>query len=421
MPGANGDDTPFCPDVGVVFLVPDHWRSLPQLRHQVAIRLARYFRVLWVDAIPTGTGRFIDDQQPAAERPDFSADGLIVRSPRLGHKLLHRVKPLRPMALRSRVRDAVRTLRLAGVSRVVLYVWRPGFADFVDEVEHDFLLYHVDDEYSFSESERPMSAGERKLLAAADCVFVHSPRLLELKGACNPNTVFLPNGVDYLPFSSPVPEHPELAAIPRPRLGYAGVVKSQLDLDLLLALARVRPDWSLVLVGPLGNTNDKAATLAALQALPNVYLLGRKPLADLPAYVQHFDVGIMPYAINAYTSCIYPLKLHEYLAAGIPVVSTPIRSALDFSGILGIAADVDGWCQAVEAALAGSAHDTGGREMRQQLARQHDWSHIVARIAVEIGKLLGGDVERDGVRLDEVARRPFDAADLAQYSRPPPG
>src|SRR5690606_34370889 len=171
----------------------------------------------------------------------------------------------------------------------------------------------------------------------ADDVIVHSARLFEKKSGINPATFLVPNGVDYDAFATRRDEPPDLAAIARPRIGYAGVIKMQLDLALLDALAAARPDLSFVLVGPVGNVEGKARELESLRARPNVHFLGRKPVEDLGAYTQHFDACLMCYEVNAYTHCIYPLKMHEYLASGRPTISSPIRSVLEHADVVRVA------------------------------------------------------------------------------------
>src|SRR5262249_15798905 len=150
------------------------------------------------------------------------------------------------------------------------------------------------------------------LIKAVDQVIVHSPALMHKKGQLNPHTSLIPNGVDFELFSHLHAEPDDMATIPRPRVGYAGVIKRHLDLPLLLRLARARPTYSFVLVGPITNIAGKEAEWAELTQLGNVHYLGGKTFAQLPAYIQHFDVCLMCYEVNAYTQYIYPMKLNEY-------------------------------------------------------------------------------------------------------------
>ncbi|HKE92694.1 MAG TPA: glycosyltransferase, partial [Povalibacter sp.] len=283
-------------------------------------------------------------------------------------------------SLRSRLSLARKRLLARGATHIALYIWRDEFAAALDHVAHDFVCYHIDDEYSFSDKERPNSPRELQLLHRANQVIVHSPALFSKKGGINPNTTLIPNGVDYRLFSTPHVEPADLAAVPHPRIGYAGVIKRQLDFDLLLRLARARPQWSLVLVGPVTNVEGKELPLAALRQLPNVHFLGNKPAAELPGYIQHFDVCLMCYDVNDYTRYIYPLKLHEYLASGRPTVSSPIDAMRNFSHIVTIANDEAEWLAAIEHGLNETDRDAAAAA-RKAVARANDWDTLVERIA----------------------------------------
>src|SRR5205823_2222442 len=206
-----------------------------------------------------------------------------------------------------------------------------------------------------------------------DQVFTHSPALLEKKGKLNPQTAFVPNGVDYRSYAAPYSEPVDLQPIPQPRIGYVGRIKRQLDLALLTQLAQRHSGWSFVLVGPQDGMGDRAGVLQQLAQLPNVYLLGGKPVSVLPAYTQYLDVCMLCYEVNDYTKFIYPLKLHEYLASGRPVVGSSIRSLQDFAHVIRLARTPDEWSQALQASLAPAACSAEQVEARRYVARQHDW------------------------------------------------
>ena len=188
------------------------------------------------------------------------------------------------------------------------------------------VCYHIDDEYSFSEVEAPLNDQELQLIRRADQVIVHSPALFERKGHLSPRTAMMPNGVDYAAYSRLAPDPDDLAPIPHPRIGYTGTIKRQLNWDLLLTLVARHPEWSFVFVGPVNPHPDIDVAIKEMARRPNVHFLGFKTVEKLSAYPQHFDTCIMPYLANDYTKYIYPLKLHEYLASGTPVVGTRIRS-----------------------------------------------------------------------------------------------
>ena len=122
---------------------------------------------------------------------------------------------------------------------------------------------------------------------------------------------------------------------------------------------------------------------------PNVHFLGGKPTERLGAYPQNFDVCIMPYHLDDYTKYIYPLKLHEYLAGGRPVVSSPICSVMDFSDIVATASSVEDWSKAVQNALSKGENTPEKVAQRQKVAEQHDWDVLARRVAQVILARLG--------------------------------
>jgi glycosyltransferase involved in cell wall biosynthesis len=213
--------------------------------------------------------------------------------------------------------------------------------------------------------------------------------LLEKKSTRDHRTAFVPNGVDYAAYATERPEPDDLRGIPHPRIGYVGMIKQQLDFRLLHALAEQHPAWHFVLVGPDGSLGDQAPLRASLAQRANVAFLGGKPLAALPAYTQHLDVCLMCYRVNDYTKFIYPLKLHEYLAAGRPTVGAPIRALRDFAHVVEIAQTPAEWSAAITRSLELEASTPERTEARRAAARPHDWDHLVARIARLLTEKLG--------------------------------
>jgi glycosyltransferase involved in cell wall biosynthesis len=143
------------------------------------------------------------------------------------------------------------------------------------------------------------------------------------------------------------------------------------------------------LVGPLRQHEELTALIQQLSQMPNVYLLGGKPVDVLPAYVQHMDVCMLCYEVNDYTKFIYPLKLHEYLASGRPVVGAPIRSLQDFAHIIRLARTTDEWSTALNDMLAPSMNSAAQLEARRRIAREYDWNILVERIAGTLCGRLG--------------------------------
>ncbi len=371
---------PLYPEVGVIGLVPDRWTPQWQPRHFVLSRLTEYFQVVWMDFPHRLRGSVRSRRSYPTGCPKTPAAMQIYR-PEFWLPMIGRPRWLADFTSRQRLRQASNLLRARGCSKLVLYVWRPEFADALQQGNWDLSVYHIDDEYSFSPTETAISGAERNLLESAGQVFIHSPALLEKKGKFNLNTEFVPNGVDYHAYATPVAEPADLQDIPYPRIGYVGHLKQMLDWPLLLELSARQPRWSFVFVGPAKRHHELAAALKQMSRNPNVYFLGGKDTEQLGAYPQYFDVCIMPYKMDDYTKYIYPLKMHEYLASGRPVVSSPIPSVESFRHVLGTATNLEQWCQAIGHALGEKENALARRQQRQAVAREHDWDKLVFRIA----------------------------------------
>lgn len=390
------DDDPLgalaMPEVGVIGLVPDEWGWPWMARQQILTRLCRYFRVVWVDPPRGWREQWLPQEQqaPAArvEHPE-EYPGFTVYRPGKWLPQLYRPHALADFTAARRLKNAVGLLSEQGCKKIILYLWRPQFANALRFVKHDLSCYHIDDEYSFSEAEVPNGSEEMALIEQADEVIIHSEGLMEKKGGINPNTRLVPNGVDFDLFATPDQEPQDIQPIPHPRIGYVGMIKKQLDFDMLLKLARRHPEWSFVMVGARGYLGEETPTVDALSQLPNVWFLGKKSVRELPAYVQHLDVCTMCYKIDDYTKYIYPLKLHEYLASGRPVVATPIRSLQAFSGVIELADTEDEWSQAISKALANHEQSAQRIDERRRVAKQHDWDLIAFRVAEMFCERLG--------------------------------
>jgi glycosyltransferase involved in cell wall biosynthesis len=292
-----------------------------------------------------------------------------------------------------RLRRARRVLVARGCRRIVLSIRRPELVHALDTVPHDLSCYHVDDEYSFSPTEQPISPAEVELLSRVDRVFMLSEAMVERKGHLNPTTLQIPHGVDHAAYSRPCPEPDDLRSIPRPRIGYTGFVKHQLDWDLVEELARRHPTWSFVFVGALSPQPGLAERIAAVARLENVRFLGSKDAGEIARYPQHFDVAIMPYRDDAYTRYIRPAKVPEYLAAGTPCVGTRIRPLEDFADVVRLATGPDEWSRRIAEALAEEPSDGELAERRRALALRFDWSHVVPTLAASIAEGLGESLD----------------------------
>ena len=402
----SGLSSPLMPEVGVLALVPDIWHWQWQPRHHVMSRLARYFNVVWMNPAEPWRRSLTLRNFLARKSEDmpFANRGFVVHNSSPFLPRFYSPDALAKALWRQRIKNARNILLKKGASKIVLYLWRPEFAGVLD-LQPDLACYHIDDEYSFSDVDQPIDPVEAALIKKVGQVFIHSPKLLEKKGKINPHTAFIPNGVDFALYADVRPEPADLARIPRPRIGYTGHLKRQLDWPLLLDLAKKHAQWSFVFVGPQNPHPEINAWIQQLAALGNVFFLGSKTVQELGGYPQHFDVCVMPYKRDDYTKYIYPLKLHEYLASGRPVVGTPIASLESFGDLILLPSNAEEWSGALSQALDGSANSAEQRSRRQNLAKQHDWEVLVWQVAGLIADRLGPQVSEELRRRSEARRK----------------
>jgi len=382
---------PLFPKIGVVAFVPEEWGGPWLSRHQVLTRLSKYFQVVWAEPPRRWKELVLGSQKPVnrSHRLEAFPEGFVLYQPERWLPWLGRPAWLASWTAAERGRRAAALLHRRGCQTIIFYLWRPYFNHVLDSGSYDLSCYHIVDEYSFSPTEQPITNQEIQLIKRVDQVFIHSPALLERKGHFNAHTLFVPNGVNYRAFSAPQAEPADLAGIPHPRFGYVGIIKTQLDFQLLLQLASRHVEWSFVFVGPRGNLGADAPLVDRFSELPNVHFLGHKPIEVACAYPQHMDVCLLPYKANDYTKYIYPLKLHEYLAGGKPIVGTSIRSLLDFAHVIKLASTQEEWSRALTESLAPDAVSIDQLEKRRSIARKVDWETLVHKIAASLCHQLG--------------------------------
>ncbi|MEO8700229.1 MAG: NAD-dependent epimerase/dehydratase family protein [Kofleriaceae bacterium] len=283
------------------------------------------------------------------------------------------------------LRAYIRALRLRlGIDAFQLWTFLPTVADYC-ELGQDLTVYYCVDEWSmFGYLDREATvAAERQLLAKTDAVFAINTALADAKRAVVPDTFVSPHGVDHALFAralDPATAIPaDLAAIPGPRIGFYGTLREWVDLELVAQVARTRPDWSIVLIG------QQLSDVSAVTGLANVHLLGQKRHDELPAYCKGFDVGIIPYRIDERMAFVNPLKLREYLSAGLPVVSTPVPEVERYAHVCHVAGDADGFVAAIERALA----ETGpaDRATRSHAMRSETWEARVADVVRRVDEV----------------------------------
>ena len=236
----------------------------------------------------------------------------------------------------------------------VLWYYTPMAVAFTRHLEPLATVYDCMDELShFTGAPPELREREQALFERADLVFTGGPSLYEAKRELHGSVHLFPSAVDAEHFKrarTELPEPCDQAEIPRPRLGFYGVIDERMDFPLLDAVARARRDWHIVIVGPSVPKFDPNN----LAREPNIHYLGGKAYESLPAYLAGWDVALIPFARNDATRFISPTKTPEYLAAGKPVVSTPIRDVVHpygEHGFVRIAETPDEFVAAVEEAL----------------------------------------------------------------------
>jgi glycosyltransferase involved in cell wall biosynthesis len=281
------------------------------------------------------------------------------------------------------LRHVRRWLRGTGFHEPIFWTFLPTplALDLIEALHPALTVYYcADDLRETSPGARPIVTSETRLLREADLVFVTADRLRARAAAVRSQVDVFPFGVDLELFERARADHAppplDIASLPRPLIGFVGEVKRWIDQSLLVELATRLPHASFVLVGPIGIDPSRLARC------PNVHLLGSRPHAEVPRYLKAFDVAIIPYRLVNMTAAIYPAKLNEYLAMGLPVVSTPIAELVRFNAahddLLALAGTPDAFAAAIGEALGRRTPDAIAR--RVAVARSNAWAPRIARM-----------------------------------------
>jgi glycosyltransferase involved in cell wall biosynthesis len=239
----------------------------------------------------------------------------------------------------------------------VVWTYHPYMLDSIATLKRGPLVYHcVDDIAAIPGVDvDAFRNAQQALLGQCEAVFTTAMSLKEVCLPFNRNTHFFGNVVDDAHFGEARADGPlpaELAAIPEPRLVYHGVLSDfKVDFPLLMQTAQARPQWQWVIIGE-EREGQRSELLAQLARLPNVHLLGYRSYRSLPQYLRGMQVGVLPTLLNEYTRSMFPMKFYEYLAAGLPVVSTPLDFAREPRAGLEVGGDANAFIGAIEKQLA---------------------------------------------------------------------
>ena len=380
--------------VDILYFAGGEWNVYPPRGYDLMrVFASRGTRVLWVD--PGAT------RLPQVALSDLARIGTRIRRVLAGTRAdvenIHVCSPLsvpydsnphvRRVNLLLQGRKLKKALAGLGIRRPLVWSTTPLIIELIESLNARLFVYDIQDEYTIfpGMDHELISRCEARALAACDGVFVVSERLREIKQPASPVQVhLLRNGVDFDLFrSARSPETevaPEMRVFKGPVAGYVGNVYDRLDQDLVAHTADRLPAWSFVFVGLV------RCSVERLARLKNVHLLGIKRPERLPGFMKAFHAGIIPHKVDAFTVCQNPVKLYEYLAAGLPVVSTGLPELEDYRDLVRTADTPEDFAAALEAARG----DDLPRRVaaRQKVAMENRWTRRAEEAALHIRSLL---------------------------------
>ncbi len=366
------------------------WHNDPTSKHQVMKLLSQHNKVLWINSIGM--------RKPTASSEDFQRIVGKLKSWVKGLEQINQnlfvftpiVLPFPSSGLARRINVLLLRFSLwfyrrrLDMSTFQLWTFVPTMVELAGTMGEEKLIYYCVDEwskFSFMDSEA-MRDMEIRLMRKADVVFATADHLYRDKSRFNERTYLIEHGVDHRHFSRALSDSlasPEdLSGISHPILGFFGLIHEWIDLDLIEHVARARPDWSIAMIG------KSSVDISRFHNYGNVHFLGQKPYESLPAYCRHFDVGLIPFVVNELTMNVNPIKLREYLSAGLAVVSTRLPECEKYRDIVCIAGTYDEFVSGVEQALGADSPDS--RQVRSDRMTSETWDAKVELISSYIEK-----------------------------------
>lgn len=369
------------------------WDYDPTSKHHIMRILARHNDILWVNYHGTrcpkvsrvdlkdslaALRRVAMGLRPAAESITQFTPLVIPGARRTPLRQLHR------WFLRAQIRRAVHTVMAGRDKPIQVWSFAPDVPYLVGVLGEECFVYYCVDEYTQFEGFDPKGIAdtESKLLARADVVVTTSESLWQTKRACRPDALLVRHGVDYERFatawrcSPPCPS--DLVAVRPPIFGFFGVIHHWIDRALIAEVARLRPQYAFVLIG------ECKCDVSDLRQCDNVMLLGRRPYESLPAYCAAFDAALLPFTDCPMTRNVNPVKMYEYLAAGLPIVSTPLPEAERFGAAIAIADTAERFAKACDDTLS-AAHPRRRAEI-SRMVEHESWESKVEFLSAAIKK-----------------------------------
>ncbi|MGZ5271030.1 MAG: glycosyltransferase [Ramlibacter sp.] len=347
------------------------WNFVYQRPQHLLSRLASRWRVVFIEEPMLGEAeqrleRFSPAEGVEVWRPHVSGDAPGFHDDHIS-------------VLQEFIADAIRREKITDY-----WVWfyTPMAVPLVAELDPQGIIYDCMDELTlFKNAPRQLVQRENVLFKEADLVFTGGPSLYNSKKNRHPSVHCFPSSVDAQHFSRSGGDHALQAGLPRPRLGYCGVIDERINMDLVDAMATAHPDWQIVMVGPVVKIDPNGLPRHA-----NIHWLGQQSYDDLPAFICGWDVCLMPFALNEATRFISPTKMLEYMACGRPSVSTSIRDVVEpYGHVVSIADTPQDYVAACEAVLARSAAEQAAHsaQLAQAISRT-SWDRTAMAMAALI-------------------------------------
>jgi len=375
----------------IILFSSDDW-GWKTSKYQLSIRFARNNRVLFVSSIGF--------RAPKASTQDFLRIFTKLKSFFKGiRKIEDKLFVLTPLVVpfnKIPCSDAINRLLLnvqlkyakwkLGIKVPYVFVFSQNWLDFVSTIQCKKMIYYcVDDQSGFQGiDEGKFENQDREMARKADLVFCSSQKLCEQKEYYNTSTYHMPHGVNYELFSRVVfDEELELAndirPIPKPVLGFYGHISYDwVDVDLLKYIANKKPEWSILLIGKYSLKEDE------FKHYSNIYVIGERKFEELPTYCKGIDVGLIPFVSSKLTDNCNPLKLYEYLAAGLPVVSTDIPEVRNYRDAVLIADNMESFVKCCQQAISEKSSESA--RSRSLSMKTASWDDKVDEIYSIIAK-----------------------------------
>jgi glycosyltransferase involved in cell wall biosynthesis len=335
-------------------------------KQHVAVELARRgHKILYIDSLGL--------RKPSASAQDFFR---ILKRLKKAFRAPHAVRervwvwsplviPFQRFALIRKLNKALISIGLRfcmwylGLRPQLFWTYNPMTLGLINVNAFECLIYHCVDEIKAQPGmpAEEIDCSENELVRRVDLCFVTAQHLLETRRTLNPNTHYFSNVADFTHFVkardefTPIPA--DLLTLPEPRIGFIGAISSyKVDFNLLQKMAESHPDWSIVLIGKVGE-GDPWTDIAMLHKTKNLHFLGPRSYEKLPSYLKGFSAAILPSKLNEYTKGMFPMKFFEYLAAGLPVIATNLDALQTYRHVSYLAHDDDDFIAGVQAAIDG--------------------------------------------------------------------